>query len=160
MNSSKPLWGGGISPTCLCCGNEDETVLHVLRDCIHATQWKNKNIFEVGFIRPNNPISLIGRFVQDIEDCNLEHFHIGPKLKEIIYIGWKRSHEGWIKLNSDGACKNMGIIFGCGGLFRDLDGRWVKCYTKKIRACDALHAEMWGYIWVWTWLGGNMTLIL
>nr|ABD32321.2 Ribonuclease H [Medicago truncatula] len=107
-------------------------------------RWRNKTIFEADFIRPNNPISLIWRFVQNIEDCNLEHVHIGRKLKEIIYIGWKRPREGLIKLNSDGACKDMGVIAGCGGLFRDLDGRWIKGYTKKIGACDALHAEMWG----------------
>jgi len=74
----------------------------------------------------------------------LEHLHIGPKLKDIIYIGWKRRREGWIKLNNDGACKDMGVIVGCGGLFRDSDSRWIKGYTKKIGACDALHAEMWG----------------
>jgi ribonuclease HI len=195
-NFRRSKWGGGISPTCPCCGNEDETILHVLRDCINAIQvwlyivpsdfitnffsfdcrdwffnnlnkkdigtntlswkttfmttcwylwkWRNKTIFEADFIRPNNPISLIWRFVQDIEDCNLELVRKGPKLNEIIYIGWKRPQEGWIKLNSDGACKDMGVIAGCGGLFRDSDGRWIKGYTKKIGACDALHAEMWG----------------
>ena len=51
--------------------------------------------------------------------------------------------EGWIKLNSDGACKGSGEYSGCGGLFRDSDGRWIKGYTRKIGVCDALHAEMW-----------------
>jgi len=74
----------------------------------------------------------------------LEHLHTGPKFKDIIHIGWKRPREGWIKLNSDGACKDMGVIAGCGCLFRDSDGRWIKDYTKKIGACDVLHAEMWG----------------
>jgi len=74
----------------------------------------------------------------------LEHLHRGPKVKNTIYIGWKRPQEGWIKLNSDGACRDLGHIFGCGGIFRDTDGQWIKSYTKKIGACDALHAEMWG----------------
>jgi len=65
-------------------------------------------------------------------------------VKDTIYIGWKRPQEGWIKLNSDGACKDLGHISGCGGIFRDADGKWIKGYTKKIGACDALHAEMWG----------------
>jgi len=38
----------------------------------------------------------------------------------------------------------MGVKSGCGGLFRDSNGRWIKGYTKKIGACDALHAEIWG----------------
>jgi len=50
----------------------------------------------------------------------------------------------WIKLNSDGACKDRGEIIGCGGLFRDSHGRWIKGYTKKIDVCDVLHAKMWG----------------
>jgi len=66
------------------------------------------------------------------------------KLKETIYIGWKRPEEGWVKLNSDDACKDRGAIVGCGGLFHPSGGRWIKSYTKKIGACDALHAEMWG----------------
>ncbi|MCI48692.1 ribonuclease H [Trifolium medium] len=33
---------------------------------------------------------------------------------------------------------------GCGGLFCNSDGRWIKGYIKRILACDALHPEMWG----------------
>jgi len=61
----------------------------------------------------------------------------------LLVLGWKRPREGWIKLNNDDACKNMGVIAGCGSLFRDSDCRWIKGYIKKIGACDALHAEMW-----------------
>ena len=86
--------------------------------------WRNKTIFEADFIRPNNSISFIRIFVQDIEDYNLEHLHIGPKLKDIIYIGWKWPREGWIKLNGVAVCKDMGDISSCGGLFCDLDDKW------------------------------------
>lgn len=86
---------------------------------------------------------MIKRFVKDIEDCNLEHLHSGHKLKETIYIGWKKWHEGWIKLNSDGVYKDGWGIAGCANLFRDSEGRWIKDYTKKIGACDNLQAEMW-----------------
>jgi len=65
-------------------------------------------------------------------------------MKETIYIGWKNPPEGWIKLNSDGACKGSGEYSGCGGLFRDSEGRWIKDYIRKIGVCDALHAEIWG----------------
>jgi len=37
-NYRRSRWGVGISPTCPCCGSEDETTLHVLRDCNYATQ--------------------------------------------------------------------------------------------------------------------------
>ncbi|GAU44619.1 hypothetical protein TSUD_378970 [Trifolium subterraneum] len=37
-NYRRSKWRSGISPTCPACGNEDETIIHVLRDCMHATQ--------------------------------------------------------------------------------------------------------------------------
>ncbi|PNX80630.1 receptor-like kinase [Trifolium pratense] len=33
---------------------------------------------------------------------------------------------------------------GYGGLLRDSDGRWIKGYSRKIGACDALQSKMWG----------------
>ncbi|GAU47272.1 hypothetical protein TSUD_280950 [Trifolium subterraneum] len=37
-NYRRSRWGGGISPISHICGNEDETIIHTLRDCIYATQ--------------------------------------------------------------------------------------------------------------------------
>jgi len=62
--------------------------------CWHLWKWRNTIIFEADFQRPNNPNLLIKSLFKDIDDCNLEHFHSGPKLKETIYIGWKRPQEG------------------------------------------------------------------
>jgi hypothetical protein len=64
----------------------------------------------------------------------------------------KKTIEGWIKLNSDGACKRCGESTGCGGLFRNSDGRWIKDYFKKISVCDDFHAELWKI-----YLGLNLT---
>ncbi|PNX57581.1 receptor-like kinase, partial [Trifolium pratense] len=61
--------------------------------------------------------------------------------KDTIFIGWKRSPEGWIKLNCDRAYKELVDLDGCNDLLRDSDGRWIQGYTQKIGACDALHAE-------------------
>jgi hypothetical protein len=33
-------------------------------------------------------------------------------------------------------------VAGCGGLFRDSDGQWLKGYTQRISDCDAFYAEM------------------
>jgi len=49
---------------------------------------------------------------------------------------------GWVKLNCDGAWKGSDTLAGCGGLFRDSDGRWIKNCFKKIGMCDVFHAEM------------------
>jgi heme O synthase-like polyprenyltransferase len=37
-NYRRSKWENGISPICPICGNEDETIIHVLRDCVHATE--------------------------------------------------------------------------------------------------------------------------
>lgn len=39
----------------------------------------------------------------------------------------------------------IGEIAGCGGPFRDSNGRWIKDYSKKkIGTYDSLYTEMWG----------------
>ncbi|MCI33761.1 receptor-like kinase, partial [Trifolium medium] len=35
-----------------------------------------------------------------------------------------------------------GEVLGCGGLFHDSDGHWIKGYFKNIGACNALNADM------------------
>ncbi|CAJ2630361.1 unnamed protein product [Trifolium pratense] len=196
-NARRSKWGVGVSPICSICGNDDETVIHTLRDCMFATRiwiklvssnqitnffssfdcrewifmnlnkrdigsqegswqsifmvacwhlwnWRNKAIFEEDFQRPNDPSQVILRMTKDIEQYE-RTLMTGIRIqRETIYIGWKNPHGDWIKLNCDGAYKDSMNNAGCGGLFRDSDGRWLKGYTQRIGDCDALHAEMWG----------------
>ncbi|GAU10638.1 hypothetical protein TSUD_421140, partial [Trifolium subterraneum] len=112
--------------------------------CWHIWTWRNKSIFEEGFQRPNDPSQAILKMVTEID----RYGHTLPNERyrqlETIYIGWKHPQGEWIKLNCDGAYKESMGLAGCGGLFRDSNGRWLKGYAQKIGACDALHAEMWG----------------
>ncbi|GAU45178.1 hypothetical protein TSUD_178710 [Trifolium subterraneum] len=104
--------------------------------------WRNKTIFEDNFQRPYDPIRIIQKYSMDIDECIYQYLQT-PQQKETIYIGWRKPPDGWIKLNSDGACKRNNGISGCGGLFRNSDW-WIKGYTKKIGSCDSFHEEMWG----------------
>ena len=79
-----------------------------------------------------------------IEEVSQDHLKNNPHQRESVYIGWKRPSNGWVKLNCDGACKGKRELAGCGGILRQSDGRWIKGFSRKIGACDALHAEMWG----------------
>jgi len=106
--------------------------------------WRNKAIFEENFQQPNNIVLVIQNFARKIDLCSNQRLHRIFQMKETIYIGWKKSPEDWIKLNHDGACKGSGEYSGCGGLFCDSEGRWLRGYIQKIGVCDALHAEMWG----------------
>jgi ribonuclease HI len=112
--------------------------------CWHLWTWRNKTIFEEGFQRPDNPTYVIQNFIKAIEEVAQDRVQKNPHHKEIVYIGWKRPLDGWVKLNCDGACKGNGELAGCGGLLRQSDGTWIKGFSRKIGACDALHAEMWG----------------
>lgn len=38
MNHRRNKWSVSISPVCYCCGCEEESQIHVLHDCIYATQ--------------------------------------------------------------------------------------------------------------------------
>jgi len=79
---------------------------------------------------------------KDIDNCNQHPTNL--RHGDTIFIGWKRPQEGYVKLNCDGAYKDTLSIAGCGGLLRNSDGRWLQGYSRKIGACDALSAEMWG----------------
>ncbi|CAJ2634326.1 unnamed protein product [Trifolium pratense] len=135
-NYRQSRWRIGVSPICPSCGNGDETLLHVLRDCVYATQ---EDIH-----RPTDPIRVILDLVQAIDRGGHLHLIRGSRRIDTIYIGWKRPQGGWVKLNCDGAYKESLDLAGCGGLIRDCDGQWRTGYTRKIGTCDALHAEMWG----------------
>ncbi|MCH97348.1 ribonuclease H protein, partial [Trifolium medium] len=110
--------------------------------CWHLWMWRNKNIFEEDFQRSTDPIVKILKMVDDIDNYTRHPLNI--RRCDTIFIGWKRPQEGWIKLNCDGALKNSLGLAGCGGLFRNSDGRWIKGYARKIGTCDTLCAEMWG----------------
>jgi hypothetical protein len=112
--------------------------------CWYMCKWRNKSIFDEDFRRPSNPTHVIMKMAMDIDSREHNHLIRGQRKKDIVFIGWKRPPESWIKLNCDGAYKESVDLVGCGGLLRDSDGRWIQGYTQKIGACDALHAEMWG----------------
>jgi len=37
-NYRRSRWGSGISPMCPTYGNEDETIIHAIRDCVPSTR--------------------------------------------------------------------------------------------------------------------------
>jgi len=79
-----------------------------------------------------------------IEEVSQDQLKNNPQQMKTVYIRWKRLSNGWVKLNCDRACKGKGELAGCGRILCQSDGRWIKGFSRKIGACDALHAEMWG----------------
>lgn len=71
-NVRRSKWGMGISLTCTSCGSHNETTLHVLRDCVHATQvWLR--------LVPSNFItSFFSFYCRACIFTNLNKHNIGP----------------------------------------------------------------------------------
>lgn len=42
-----------------------------------------------------------------------------------IRVGWNSPAEGWVKCNVDGSSRNNDISAACGGIIRDINGRWL-----------------------------------
>ncbi|MCI59033.1 ribonuclease H protein, partial [Trifolium medium] len=60
-------------------------------------------------------------------------------------IRWNAPREGFIKLNTDGACRSDQIA-GCGGVIRSSQDEWIRGYAKNVSRCNAFVAELWGVL--------------
>lgn len=49
-----------------------------------------------------------------------------------------------VKLNCNGAHRSTKKVVGYDSLLRDVYGRWIKGYYKKLGDYDVLLVEMWG----------------
>jgi hypothetical protein len=72
--------------------------------------WRNKAVFEEGFQKPPNQPFIMQNFIIAIEESSQKHLQINSQHKKIVYIGWKRPIDSWVKLNCDGTCKSNGEI--------------------------------------------------
>jgi ribonuclease HI len=63
----------------------------------------------------------------------------------LSYIKWKPPKENYVKLNTDGACKE-GRTAGCGGVIRGNQGEWLGGFAKGVEYCNAFVAELWGVL--------------
>jgi len=100
--------------------------------CWFLWTWRNQVISKDNFQIPTDHVLIIHNFPRGINSRSNQLLHCTIQPKEMVYIGRRRSHDGWIKLNSDGSCKKDEELVGCGSLL-----------CKKIGSCDTLHVEMW-----------------
>jgi hypothetical protein len=66
--------------------------------------WRNKSVFE-DFLRPNNPTQVILKMAMEIDGYEQTHLKGRTHHYDTVFIGWKQSQEGWIKLNCDDVIK-------------------------------------------------------
>ncbi|GAU17445.1 hypothetical protein TSUD_233230 [Trifolium subterraneum] len=60
-----------------------------------------------------------------------------------VMISWKAPPVGWVRLNTDGSCRDNDVI-GWGGVLRGNDGEWLGGFSKFIGQGDSFAAELWG----------------
>ncbi|KEH42345.1 hypothetical protein MTR_1g067690 [Medicago truncatula] len=77
--------------------------------------------------------------VEDID--NYSNHPLKTHKNDTIFIGWKIPRDGWIKLNCDGAYKDSLGLAGCGCLFWNSDGRWLKGENQYQWQSDHLNAS-------------------
>ncbi|KAE8664772.1 hypothetical protein F3Y22_tig00112738pilonHSYRG00339 [Hibiscus syriacus] len=112
----------GISSdlSCLACGNSEESILHILRDC-GSYNWKH--MFDC----------IIWKLWK--QGCNL-----------IFNGAWKAPAAGTLKLNTDGSVKFNSMEAASGGLTRDHNVEWIVGYSRCIGRCSVPNAKLWGLL--------------
>ena len=102
--------------------------------------WHNKEVHNGDYSRPQFPHKIIRRYANKVgraSDQNaLNHMQMGS-----IEVSWIPLREGWVKLNTDGAANGETKIAGCGGLLRDVDGRWICGFTEPLGSCFTFITE-------------------
>ncbi|KAK8560164.1 hypothetical protein V6N12_012967 [Hibiscus sabdariffa] len=81
---------------------------------------------------------------------------------ENVVRRWSKPPQGWIKVNTDGACNPSTGFACCGGVGRDENMLWCFGYSKKIGICSTYDAKLWaiyeGLLTAWS-LGYSKVII-
>ncbi|XP_061350333.1 uncharacterized protein LOC133295506 [Gastrolobium bilobum] len=113
--------------------------------CYYLWFWRNKEIHEEEFKRPQDPSKTIAAEIEENRYCwakftktftGNSHSHLPA--------WWNRPEEDFLKLNVDGAVQ--GNRAACGGLLRDKNGLWTGGFSAFIGSCIPLHAELWALL--------------
>ncbi|KAK2417023.1 heat shock 70 kDa protein [Trifolium repens] len=113
--------------------------------CFCLWNWRNKEAHETNFLRPVNPVQHIMRMSEDYRKALYANNTAMQKERVLSYINWKPPRENFVKLNTDGACKERKRV-GCGGVIRGNQGEWLRGFAKNVGNCSAFIAKLWGIL--------------
>ncbi|MCI04580.1 putative ribonuclease H protein [Trifolium medium] len=105
--------------------------------------WRNKEIHEDNQLRHIHPWAKV---MSNVTNYKLEK-HVDVIANDVVHkvgmlISCNPPLEGWIRLNTDGSCKE-GNRAGCGGLVRGSEGEWLGSFAKFVGSSSACVAEGW-----------------
>jgi ribonuclease HI len=113
--------------------------------CYYLWIWRNKELHEENFIRPVHSVQFVLQRCREYKNANKSKRIVTDRPRSTVWIGWKPPTNGWIKLNTDGACKGR-TTAGCGGVMRNSSGVWIGGFAKHVGVCSAFTAELWGVL--------------
>ncbi|CAA0806228.1 Polynucleotidyl transferase- ribonuclease H-like superfamily protein [Striga hermonthica] len=86
------------------------------------------------------------KLLKVIESSIIELNSAFPKLEKGSItegqVAWEKPKEGFIKINTDGACKGNPGILAAGGLLRDANGQWIVGFIAHLGICTNTIAEL------------------
>ncbi|GAU31911.1 hypothetical protein TSUD_270960 [Trifolium subterraneum] len=113
--------------------------------CFCLWKWRNQELHEDSFVRPSMPVHHVGRMAMEYRKAMSNSELALGRTRAISMIRWSPPKANFVKLNTDGACKEH-IIAGCGGIVRGSEGEWIGGFAKCVGMCNAFIAEMWGVL--------------
>ncbi|GAU38380.1 hypothetical protein TSUD_147480 [Trifolium subterraneum] len=96
-------------------------------------------------MRPTNTAFHILQRVKEYYASSELNFVATQAQRVVSYIGWKPHDDGWVKLNTYGACRERSVA-ACGGVLRNNHGEWIRGFSKFLGTCSAYVAELWGVL--------------
>ncbi|GAU47307.1 hypothetical protein TSUD_283760 [Trifolium subterraneum] len=105
--------------------------------------WRNKETHDADFSRPTHPVQQVYRRVDDYYQAIITNRIMRNTTSMLTYISWKPPSGNFVKLNTDGASKDLSRA-GCGGIIRGSQGEWLGGFAKGLGSCSAVIAELWG----------------
>jgi hypothetical protein len=97
----------------------------------------NKVKHEANFLRPSHPVQYVMQRYREYMSADKASRVVTERPHTMTWIGWKPPGEGWVKINTDRACKGK-VTMGCGGIIRDKRGVWLGGFAKHIGISSAL----------------------
>ena len=79
----------------------------------------------------------------------------------MINVAWISPPMDWFKFNFDRVAKRNPDMARCGGLCRDLNGKWILGFTFNLGMCNFMVAKLWRafHSWKMAWDGGLKLVI-
>ncbi|PNY12875.1 pentatricopeptide repeat-containing protein at1g02150-like protein [Trifolium pratense] len=111
--------------------------------CHYLWNWKSKEAHDNTFVRPPEQWIMTKCMAVDYVQAASIAYNMRTHTTQVL-VRWEPPAPGWIKLNTDGACKSNGDA-GCGGLIR-VESELLGDFSKYIGRCNAFVAELWGVL--------------